>query len=138
MNIAVLQGRLTKDPEIRYSQGSSSTCIASFTLAVDRRFKREGEPDADFFPCTAFSKTAEIAEKYLTKGSKISVVGRLQNDKYERDGQTRTITKVVVSDIYFCESKGGGSQASTAAPAQSSNDGFMSIPDADMLDLPFA
>ncbi|MDE7212771.1 MAG: single-stranded DNA-binding protein, partial [Lachnospiraceae bacterium] len=82
MNKVFLVGRLTRDPEIRYSQGANATAVARFSIAVDRRFKREGEPDADFFNCTAFGKQAEFVERYLKQGIKMVVVGRIQNDNY--------------------------------------------------------
>ena len=88
MNKAIMMGRLTRDPEVRYSQGQNATAVASFSIAVDRRFKREGEPEADFFNCTAFGKQGEFVEKYLKKGVKVVVSGRVQNDNYtNKDGQ---------------------------------------------------
>ena len=87
MNKVILMGRLTRDPEVRYSQGANPTAVARFSIAVDRRFKREGEPDADFFNCTAFGKQAEFIERYLRKGVKILTAGRIQNDNYtNKDG----------------------------------------------------
>ena len=82
MNKVILMGRLTRDPEIRYSQGASQTAVGRFSLAVDRRFKREGQPDADFFNCTTFGKQSEFVEKYLHQGTKVVVTGRIQNDNY--------------------------------------------------------
>lgn len=147
MNKVIMMGRLTRDPEIRYGAGANGVVVASFSLAVDRRFKREGEPEADFFNCTAFAKQAEFAEKYLKKGIKIVVDGRLQNDSYtDHDGNKRTSTKVIVENLEFAESKatseqnasnynGGGysrQQAPTTAP-----DGFMQIPAGIEEALPF-
>ena len=82
MNKVIMMGRLTRDPEVRYSQGASQTAIARFSLAVDRRWKREGEPDADFFNCTVFGKQADFVEKYLRQGTKVVITGRVQNDNY--------------------------------------------------------
>ena len=137
MNKVIEIGRLVKDPEIRYSQGASSTCIARYTLAVDRKFKQEGQPNADFINCIAFGKLGEFAEKYLHKGVKIAVVGRIQTGSYKnKDGNTVYTTDVVVEEQEFCESKSqSNSQPQTA---QSNNDGFMSIPDGlDDTGLPF-
>ena len=106
MNKVILMGRLTRDPEVRYSQGASQTAIARFSIAVDRRFKREGEPDADFFNCTAFGKQAEFVERYLRKGTKMVVIGSLQNNNYtNRDGQTVRDVQIVVDELEFAESK---------------------------------
>lgn len=106
MNKVILMGRLTRDPEVRYSQGASQTAVARFSVAVDRRFKREGEPDADFFNCTAFGKQAEFIERYLRKGVKIVVCGRIQNDNYtNKDGQMVYSVRVMVDEIEFAESK---------------------------------
>lgn len=109
MNKIILVGRLTRDPEIRYAQ-QSDTAIARYTLAVDRLFKREGEPQADFLRCVAFGRTAEFAERYLQKGTKIAVTGRLQTGSYtNRDGQRVYTTDVVIESQEFCESKAASS-----------------------------
>ena len=148
MNKVILMGRLTRDPEVRYSQGASQTAVARFSVAVDRRFKRDGEPDADFFNCTAFGKQAEFVEKYLHKGTKILLSGRIQNDNYtNKDGQMVYSVRVIVEEIEFAESKnasggnaggynngggfgGGFSGGMGGAPAASgAGDGFMNIPD---------
>ena len=107
MNKVILMGRLTRDPEVRYSQGASQTAVARFSIAVDRRFgKREGEPDADFFNCTAFGKTAEFVERYLHKGTKIALSGRIQNDNYtNKEGQMVYSVRIIVDDVEFAESK---------------------------------
>ena len=129
MNKVIEIGRLTKDPEIRYSQGASSTCIARYTLAVDRKIKRDGEPTADFINCIAFGKLGEFAEKYLRQGIKIAVVGRIQTGSYtNKDGQKVYTTDVVVEEQEFCESKSSNQSQSNDRP-QASSDGFMSIPD---------
>ena len=151
MNKVILMGRLTRDPEVRYSQGNSQTIVARFSVAVDRRFKREGEPDADFFNCTAFGKQAEFVERYLHKGTKIVVSGRIQNDNYtNKDGQTVYSVRVMVEEIEFAESKnaqgsndGGYNNGGYAgnrgnAPAPGGADGgFMNIPEGIEEDLPF-
>lgn len=146
MNKVILMGRLTRDPEVRYSQGSNSTAIAKFSIAVDRRFKRDGEPDADFFNCTAFGKQGEFVEKYLTKGTKIVLTGRVQNDNYEKDGVKHYSVQIMVDELEFAESKnaqsgngdgGYSSQSSRPAPA-AAGDGFMNIPTGIDDELPFA
>lgn len=148
MNRVILMGRLTRDPEVRY--GSNEMAIARFSIAVDRRFKREGQPEADFFNCTAFRKTAEFIEKYLKKGTKVVVEGQIQNDNYtNKDGQKVYGTVIIVDNIEFAESKAASSASSGAplpaggpAPAPASAgetpDGFMSIPEGTDDELPFA
>jgi single-strand DNA-binding protein len=146
MNKVMMMGRLTRDPEVRYSQGASQTAIARFSLAVDRRWKREGEPEADFFNCTAFSKQAEFVEKYLRQGTKVVVTGRVQNDNYtNKEGQKVYSVQIIVEEIEFAESKnasaaGGAApyQASSKpSPSQAAGDGFMSIPEGAEEELPF-
>jgi single-strand DNA-binding protein len=110
MNRVILIGRLTKDPEIRTS---GNYTIASFSIAVDRKFKRDGEPEADFFNCTAFNKTAELVEKYCKKGTKMIVEGRIQNDNYEKDGVKHYGVKIMVDSLEFAESKSASSTPST-------------------------
>ena len=128
MNKVIEIGRLTKDPEIRYSQGANTTCIARYTLAVDRKFKQEGQPTADFINCIAFGKLGEFAEKYLHKGVKIAVTGRIQTGSYKnKDGNTVYTTDVVVEEQEFCESKSQSN--SQPQPAPSNDNSFMSIPD---------
>ena len=137
MNKWIGMGRLTKKPEIRYSQGPNPTAIASFIIVVDRKFKRDGEPDADFFNCTAFGKQAEFCEKYLDKGTKIVVVGRIQNDNYtNKDGQKVYSTKVMVDEIEFAESKKADSE-SAPKEQKADKDGFVSIPEGIDEELPF-
>ena len=136
----ILLGRLTRDPEVRYSQGAESTCIARYTLAVDRKFKKDGEQSADFISCVAFGKNGEFAEKYLKQGTKIAVVGRIQTGSYtNRDGQKVYTTDVVVEEQEFAESKnaGAGGQTSRQEASATSSDGFMSIPDGIDEELPF-
>lgn len=149
MNKVILMGRLTRDPDIRYSQGEKATCIARYTLAVDRRFKREGEQSADFISCVAFGKSGEFVEKYLHKGTKIAITGRIQTGSYEKDGQKVYTTDVVVEEHEFAESKASSSgSAGSSSPAagtgysqpatgQTGDDGFMNIPDGIDEELPF-
>lgn len=145
MNKVILMGRLTRDPEVRYSQGANQTAVARFSIAVDRRFKREGEPDADFFNCTSFGKQAEFVERYLHKGTKVVLSGRVQNDNYtNKDGQMVYSVRIIVDEIEFAESKnaaggnGGGYTGGNSAPAASgAGDGFMNIPDGIEEELPF-
>lgn len=135
MNKVILMGRLTRDPEIRYSQGNQSTAIARYTLAVDRRFKREGEPNADFINCIAFGKLGEFAERYLQKGTKIAIIGRIQTGSYtNKDGVKVYTTDVVVEEQEFAESKNG---SNNSAPKTNTGDGFMNIPDGIDEELPF-
>ena len=150
MNKVVLMGRLTRDPEVRYSQGEKAMAIARYTLAVNKRFKRDGEPDADFIPCVAFGRLGEFAEKYFKQGMRIVISGRIQTGSYtNKDGVRVYTTDIVVEEQDFCESKnataqnssfdGGYQQAPTGRPAQSAAvcDGFMSIPDGIEEELPF-
>jgi len=147
MNKVILMGRLTGDPEVRYSQGENALAIARYTLAVDRRAaRREGEPTADFINCVAFGRSAEFAERYLRQGTKIVVSGRIQTGSYtNRDGQKVYTTEVVVEESEFAESKAASTAApsnnyqASPAPSPSANigDGFMNIPDGIDEELPF-
>ena len=146
MNKVILMGRLTRDPEVRYSQGESSIAIAKFTLAVNRRVRQQDntQPEADFISCVAFGKTAEFAEKYLRQGTKITVTGHIQTGNYtNRDGQKVYTTEVVVEDMEFAESKqaqAGNTSGGTTArpePSEATGDGFMNIPDGIGDELPF-
>ena len=134
MNKSILMGRLVADPEIRYSQGAEPTCIARYRLAVDRKYKKDGEQNADFINCVVFGKGAEFAEKYLHKGTKILAIGRIQTGSYtNNDGQKVYTTDVVVEEQEFVESKAsqGGQQGAPTRPTTppTDNDGFMNIPD---------
>ena len=131
-------GRLTKDPEVRYSQGEKPTAVAKYALAVDRKFKRDGEPTADFINCIAFGKNGEFAEKYLHKGIKILVDGRIQTGSYtNKDGVKVYTTDVVVESCEFAENK-NACQSERPQPApQTDSDGFMSIPEGIDEELPF-
>lgn len=116
MNKVILMGRLTKEPEVRYSQGAEPLAIARYTLAVNRRFKRQGDPDADFIPCVAFGKAGEFTEKYFKKGQMVSVVGRLQVRSWEdNEGKKRWSTDVIVEEQYFAESKKESGESKPAA-----------------------
>ena len=145
MNKVILMGRLTRDPEVRYSQGESANAVARYTLAVDRRFKREGDATADFISCVCFGKLAEFAEKYLHQGVKIAVTGRIQTGSYtNKDGVKVYTTDVVVEEQEFAESKAAsasnsGYQASPSpSPSADIGDGFMNIPDGIDEELPFS
>lgn len=130
MNKVILMGRLTRDPEVRYTQGDNAMAIARYSLAVDRRFKRDGEPDADFINCVAFGKSGEFAEKYLKKGTKVTVVGRIQTGFYtNKDGQKVYTTDVVVEEQEFAESKNSGSSDNNQSTPVNKNTDFMNIPD---------
>lgn len=129
MNKVILMGRLTRDPEVRYSQGAQPLAIARYTLAVDRRGSKQGEQSADFINCIAFGKSGEFAEKYLHQGAKIVVTGRIQTGSYtNRDGQKVYTTDVVVEEQEFAESKKNTQPAPEPAPA-GGYEGFMNIPD---------
>lgn len=129
MNKVILMGRLTRDPEVRYSQGAQPLAIARYTLAVDRRGSKQGEQPADFINCIAFGKSGELAEKYLHQGTKIVVTGRIQTGSYiNRDGQKVYTTDVVVEEQEFAESKKNAQPAPEPAPA-GGYEGFMNIPD---------
>ncbi len=144
MNKAILCGRLTKDPDVRYSQGEDAKAIARYTLAVDRRGRstKDGEQSADFISCVAFGKSGEFAEKYLRKGTKVIVTGRIQTGSYtNKEGVKVYTTDVVVEDHEFAESK-NSSQNNTTANGQSTSgdsedDGFIDIPDGIEEELPF-
>lgn len=137
MNSVQLLGRLTRDPDVRYTDGGST--IARFTIAVDRRFKQEGGETADFISCIAFGKTAEFIEKYISKGVKIALNGRIQTGSYtNKDGVKVYTTDVVVENVEFAESKNSNMGNSNPTPASTGvGDGFMNIPDGIDEELPF-
>lgn len=143
MNKVILMGRLTRDAEIRYSQGDNSLAIARFSLAVDRRYKKDSEEQtADFISCVAFGKTGEFLEKFGHKGTKFVIEGRIQTGSYtNKDGQKVYTTDVVVESVEFAESKsaasGNAAPAPAPAPNQAAGDGFMNIPDGLDEELPF-
>ena len=145
MNKVILMGRLTRDPEVRYSQGENQTAIARFSLAVDRRFKRQGDDQtADFINCVAFGKTAEFAEGYLKQGTKVVGCGRIQTGSYtNKEGQRVYTTDVVIEELEFAESKKSAQQYDAGSVAQrpepsEAADGFINIPDGLEDGLPFS
>ena len=144
MNKVILMGRLTRDPEVRYSQGDEPMAVARYTLAVDRRGGRDNEQSADFISCVAFGRAGEFAERYLRKGTKMVVTGRIQTGSYtNRDGVKVYTTDVVIEDQEFAESKSsqsggnGGNYQSSGNTYPADNDGFMNIPDGIDEELPF-
>ena len=155
MNKVVLVGRLTRDPEVRYSQGDSATAVARYTVAVDRRFKRDNEPTADFIPCVVFGRSAEFAERYFRQGMRVAISGRIQTGSYtNKDGVRVYTTEVIVEEQEFAESRSeseanrGAYQnayqnnsyrqaAPAAAPSVDAGDGFRNIPDGIDEELPF-
>ena len=140
MNKVILMGRLTRDPEVRYSQGENTTAVARYTLAVDRRFKRDGEATADFISCVCFGKAAEFTEKYLRQGIRIVITGRIQTRSYtSRDGVKVYTTDIVVEEQEFAESKAANDRNSGRSRTSSdAGDGFMNIPDGIDQELTFS
>ena len=154
MNRVILMGRLTRDPEIRYSQGERQMAIARYTLAVDRRGRRNndnGEQQADFIPCVAFDRAAEFAERYFRQGMRVLVSGRIQTGSYtNKDGQRVYTTEVILDDQEFADSKNGSSDGASASsysrpamdsrpvPGSAAGDGFMNIPDGIDEEMPFS
>lgn len=155
MNKWVGMGRLTRDPEVRYSQGDNATAVGRYTLAVDRRFKRDNEPTADFIPCVVFGRSAEFAEKYFRQGMRVSVSGRIQTGSYtNKDGVRVYTTEVIVEEQEFAESRAEREAnassynnsynnnsyrqaAPSPSPSMDAGDGFMNIPDGIDEELPF-
>ena len=139
MNKVILMGRLTRDPEVRYSAGENALAIARYTLAVDRKIRRDGEATADFISCVSFGRTAEFAEKYFRQGLRIVVSGRIQTGSYtNRDGQKVYTTEVVVEEQEFTENKKSSETSqSSQTPPPTGSDGFMNIPDGIEEELPF-
>ena len=144
MNKVILMGRLTRDPEVRYTQGDNASAVARFSLAVDRRFKKDGDQTADFINCVAFGRQGEFAEKYFRKGIKIAITGRIQTGSYtNKDGQRVYTTDVVIEEQEFAESKSasagnaGAAAANENAAGSAVGDGFMSIPNGIDEELPF-
>ena len=147
MNKVILMGRLTRDPEVRYSQGEQAMAVARYTLAVDRRFRRDNDGQtADFIGCVAFGREGEFAEKYFRKGTKVAITGRIQTGSYtNKDGQRVYTTDVVVEEQEFAESKAASDHNAGFAPtdnrpepsAASVDGGFMNIPDGIEEELPF-
>lgn len=139
MNKVILMGRMTRDAEVRYSQGDNSTAVARFSLAVDRKFKRDGEEQtADFISCVSFGKAGEFMEKFGKKGTKFLVEGRIQTGSYtNKDGQKVYTTDVVTENIEFAESKASGDAPQDRPQPMPNADGFMNIPDGIDEELPF-
>lgn len=145
MNKVILMGRLTRDPDIRYTAGEKPMVIGRYTLAVNRKYQRPGEPNADFLNCVAFKKSGEFAEKYLRKGIKIIVTGRLETGSYiNKEGQKVYTTDIIVEDQEFAESKAASRGGDTSelgetgsTPSAASGDGFMNIPEGIDEELPF-
>lgn len=136
MNKVILIGRLCRDPEIRYSAGAEQKAVANFIIAVDRKYKRDGEPQADFISCTAFGKSAEFVQKYLRKGIKIALEGHWRTDSYERDGHKVYTNSCIIESMEFVESKKAENNAEPQPQPSPDENGFMSIPDG-MEDVPF-
>lgn len=135
MNKVELLGRLTRDPDIRYSNSEESIAVARFNLAVERRHRKDGQTESDFISCVAFGRSAEFAEKYLHKGTKIVLVGRIQTGNYtNQDGQKIYTTDVVAEEMYFAESKKEGSDGRSKPTDEN---GFMNIPEGIDEELPF-
>lgn len=139
MNKVILMGRLTRSPEVRYSQGMEPIAVARYTLAVNRRFKRKDEPEADFIPCVAFGKSGEFAEKYFKKGQMVSIAGRLQVRSWEdNEGKKRWTIEIIVEEQYFAESKKNSNAAAPKEGGQAPADGFYPIDESvEDEDLPF-
>ena len=136
MNKVILMGRLTRDPDVRYTAGDNPTAIGRYTLAVDRRYKREGEATADFINCVAFGKQGEFAEKYFRQGTKVLVTGRIQTGSYtNRDGVKVYTTDVVVEEQEFAESK--KEEKKPQKKIEEDENGFMNIPEGIDEELPF-
>lgn len=144
MNKVILMGRLTRDPNVRYTQGAESTCVARYTLAVDRRVKQEGQQSADFIGCVAFGRNGEFAEKYLKQGSKIVITGHIQTGSYtNRDGNKVYTTDIVIEEQEFAESKAAAERNQQQEPQpqpqpETDENGFMNIPDGLDEELPFS
>lgn len=137
MNKVIVMGRLTKDPDVKYSQGNEPIAVARYSLAVNRRFKKQGEQEADFINCVAFGKAAEFVEKFLKKGMQISIVGRIQTGSYtDKDGKKIYTTDVVVEEHYFTESK-KDSQTSSNTSSDSTEAFYPVDENVDDADLPF-
>lgn len=138
MNKVILMGRLTRSPEVRYSQGAEPVAVARYTLAVNRRFKRKDEPEADFIPCVAFGKSGEFAEKHFRKGQLVGVIGRLQVRSWDKDGERRYATEVIIEEQHFAESKNSSNAAAPKEGGQAAADGFYPIDESvEDDDLPF-
>jgi single-strand DNA-binding protein len=139
MNNVILMGRLTREPDVRYTQSDPLMAIARYTLAVDRKVKKNGEPQADFISCVSFGRTGEFVEKYLSKGTKVVVRGRIQTGSYtNREGRKVYTTDVIAEEVEFAESKGAQESSETRQQPPTDKDGFMHIPDGIDEELPFS
>ena len=135
MNKVILMGRLTKNPEIKYAGKDNDMAVARYTLAVNRRYKRDGEQEADFISCVTFGKSAEFAQKYLHKGMRIVIGGRISTGSYkDKDGKTIYTTDVIVEEHEFAQNKDSGAEANLSRTEKTDKDGFMEVPDGE---LPF-
>ena len=138
MNKVILMGNLTRDPEIRYTQGEKTMAIARFSLAINRRFSREGENNVDFFNCTAFGKQAEFVEKYFRQGSRMILLGRVQNDNYtNKNGEKVYSVQIMADEIEFAERKQAGGNNTAEQTQKQDDDDFMEIPENIESELPF-
>ena len=138
MNKVILMGRLTRDPDVRWTQGPEQSAVARYTLAVNRRFQKEGGATADFISCVAFGRQAEFAEKYLRQGTKIAIIGRIQTGSYtNRTGLAVSPKEMVVEEQEFAEGKNAERPREQGATPQANTDGFMTIPDGVDEDIPF-
>lgn len=138
MNKVILMGNLTRDPEIRYTQGEKTMAIARFSLAINRRFSRDGETNVDFFNCTAFGKQAEFVEKYFRQGSRMLLVGRIQNDNYtNKNGEKVYSVQIMADEIEFAERKQAGGNNNSEPEQKKDDDDFMEIPENIESELPF-
>ena len=138
MNKVILMGNITRDPEIRYTQGEKSVAIARFSLAINRRFSRDGETNVDFFNCTAFGKQAEFVEKYFRQGSRMLLVGRVQNDNYtNKNGEKVYSVQIMADEIEFAERKQAGGNNNAEPEQKQDDDDFMEIPENIESELPF-
>lgn len=138
MNKVILLGRLTKDPEVRYSQSANPVAVARYGLAVRRQFSKQGEPDVDFFNIVAFGKAGEFAEKFFKKGQQVVVVGRLQTNSWtDQQGQKHNSTDIIVEEQHFAEGKSSDAKATTHGEPKANNSGFTPTTMEEDDDLPF-
>jgi len=137
MNKIILMGRLTRDPEVKYTQSNEPLAIAKYSLAVNRRFKKDGEQDADFINCVAFGKNGEFAEKWFKKGQQVAVVGHLQSGSYEKDGIKRYTTDVIIEEQHFAESKGLSNKVDEPVNKKVEDKGWVQVDEFDDDEIPF-
>jgi len=137
MNKIILMGRLTRDPEVKYTQSNEPLAIAKYSLAVNRRFKKDGEQDADFINCVAFGKNGEFAEKWFKKGQQVAVVGHLQSGSYEKDGIKRYTTDVIIEEQHFAESKGSSNKVDEPVNKKVEDKGWVQVDEFDDDEIPF-